>query len=57
MEKFKYLTVKERYLIIKLYIQKKKMQEIAELLGKSTTSISKVINSFPMEGKVASIKR
>lgn len=33
------------------------MQEIAELFGKSTTSISKVIHSFRMEGKVTPIKR
>lgn len=57
MGKFKYLTIEERQIIIKMYTQRKKMREIAALFGKSTTAIFKVINAFKMEGRVAPILR
>lgn len=52
MAKFKYLTLEERKLVLKLYGTGKNFKEIAQLFEKSTTSIFKVINAFRTEGRV-----
>lgn len=57
MGKFKYTTLEERQVIIKMHQEHKTMRKIGHIIGKSTTAIYKIINAFKKEGRVAPLLR